>query len=833
MNDEVVNRSAILELATYAMCTGKDLVEFEEDSALNDMLVLLKDKLSLEKMTDDIEQSLRYIEQVELAMKSDPSIGDVKMLRTSFGDYSSPMDAVCFDDGGDVYVQYRGTPKSGWVENAISYGAEIGECMAADGISSQIQADGLAFFESCVSDFVLYGGAEGLIVGGHSQGGNVAEYVTMMSEYGEVIDACVSLDGPDHSRELEGYIKEKSGLDYFNAQAAKITSINGNNDYVNMQGQVSFAGREYYIETNDAWAEENGQGGAWGYHDILYMMDREYGGLIPTKEQVDAKMQAEEFWGKLPLGEYAGFLAYVTVEEQLEFLSLLPAAQQAQVFAQLPVEQQMALASQFPVWQKVPLFEYITDKQQDQMKIDSANWQDEQKKANQPQWIAAPNEDDMKKNEQATTAREQAERERERQAKADMARAKQDIQEIQDNLFWEKLPYDEYAEFLICLTPEEQMVFLEMFPPKYRKQILEQLMPYSRFQPLKYREMFETDPSPSLLLEASKKREWAIAARDEALEDLRIRQQAEEVRRSQTGKQGAFGQLMVKVIEYLIPLPEYRQYASVKTAMGLFELILGSKKTEDLIKMGLTQREMEDFFEYGLPAILEVIKNNDELAKAALIALLPEGVIKDIATFLNGLPPQPTDLLMDLLPNGVIKDIVAALSIVFPGLPNSNTLRNILNIFEVGVKVLGPIEVGTASVVVRAGAAVGISSSLADLFNAPGQAKPGAEAMQYAADNPEVRVDTDKLRGYALRVQGIISRFNARLSEVNAAARREWAKDEEDRDEGLITQCQNMMEAFEDRIEELTALEAYFTGVADDFEAAEANILAHIANLEL
>jgi hypothetical protein len=271
MGDDLVNRSAVLSLTTYLIADYG--VDFPKGTSLQAIVQELK---------RDPNANQYYVDTIQKAIDSDPSMGGVAILKTSMAhDYASPMAAVCFRDGDNVYVQYRGTPDGGWVQNPISYGADINEANAADGVSSQIQADGLDFFNECAHEFAGYGHAGKLIVGGHSQGGNVSEYVTMMSEYAALIDLCVSLDGPSHSQELYDYIIENFGEEYFAEMSQKIIAINGNNDYVNMQGQVDFAAQEYYIDSDDAWADENGHGGLWGWHDLLYLLDRDTGELLP------------------------------------------------------------------------------------------------------------------------------------------------------------------------------------------------------------------------------------------------------------------------------------------------------------------------------------------------------------------------------------------------------------------------------------------------------------------------------------------------------------------------------------------------------------------------
>ncbi|CDX04956.1 Twin-arginine translocation pathway, signal sequence, bacterial/archaeal [Desulfitobacterium hafniense] len=275
MNEALINRSSALELATYMIADA----EFT-----------IAEGTSLQAMLNRLERSganPQYIGLLKTAIANDPSVGNISILKTSNNSgYSSPMGAVCFKDGDKVYVQYRGTPDGGWVHNPISYGADIGAANATDGVSSQIQADGLDFFNKCVSEFAGYGFPGDLIVGGHSQGGNMAEYVTIMSEYSTLIDLCVSLDGPNHSRELYEYILETYGAEYLAEMSEKIIAINGCNDYVNMQGQVSFASDKntYYLNTVDG-------NDFVGWHDPIFMFNPEIGKLYPIFDENGNKIE--------------------------------------------------------------------------------------------------------------------------------------------------------------------------------------------------------------------------------------------------------------------------------------------------------------------------------------------------------------------------------------------------------------------------------------------------------------------------------------------------------------------------------------------------------------
>ena len=273
MREARIDRSAVLELAVYLIAnTGIDI---KKDESLRATL------RRLERMPN---ANHLYLEQLRIALANDPSGQQIKVFKTSIGScYASPMNAVCFLDGGTAYVLYGGTPDGGWVQNPISYGADIRAANAEDCVSSKIQADGLDFFDTCVTELAAVGFTGSFVAGGHSQGGNVAEYVTVLSGHTAQIDLCVSLDGPNHSTELHLYLLNKLGLAHLEEQAHKIIAINGHNDFVNMQGQMDFAfpDNTFYLKTDDAWADENGHGTFPGWHDALYMMDRANGGLLP------------------------------------------------------------------------------------------------------------------------------------------------------------------------------------------------------------------------------------------------------------------------------------------------------------------------------------------------------------------------------------------------------------------------------------------------------------------------------------------------------------------------------------------------------------------------
>ena len=299
-----IDHSAVLALLTYVIASYSDIAV--KSDCINDFINELDKKAPLSK-----DNSL-YVDNIKAAIKNEKTLGEIKILAVGkSGENKSPMVGVCFQDGDTVSIQYRGTPDSGWVQNTISFTTQIEkalakdfyttqieeEALAKDSVSSKIQADGLKFFDECVEKYSEEIAKGQLIVGGHSQGGNVAEYIMMMSDNGDRISKCVSLDGPGHSDELYKYVVGKYSAEELDSRRSKIISINGNNDFVNMLGdhEFVFASNVYYIATDEAQAAANGKNAFWGWHDLLYMMDGENGGLMSwdAKQGPMGKLMAE------------------------------------------------------------------------------------------------------------------------------------------------------------------------------------------------------------------------------------------------------------------------------------------------------------------------------------------------------------------------------------------------------------------------------------------------------------------------------------------------------------------------------------------------------------
>ena len=509
---------------------------------------------------------------------------------------------------------------------------------------------------------------------------------------------------------------------------------------------------EYYINTNEAWAAENGHGGAWGFHDILYLMDRANGGLIPHKSQIDA-MEQRELWEKLPLAEYAGFLAYVSEKEQKSFLSKLPPQQREQLSAML--------------------------------------------------------ENEKKKQTPAKTEMEMAiEYEKRKTAQAKMSQALKEIESRRD-MFLGSLPIDEYVEILMYLPREDWEAFLDFFPAKYQKQIMDHFTPEQTEEMRKHQANLKgsqipyADGRPQSAEERSKR---ALSARDAAVEELRIAVQAWEARKAQTGEQGDLGLLMCELMATINALPKDQLDSSALSAMGVLEMLLGSKELEDLRKVGLNTDDIIKLIAYGVPAILYAAENNIELTGESLKGLFPD----------HGDTIENVLKILDLVP-GPGPFVAAILKLAAAGSIKASEFLAVATPF---------LEGAAKAFAEREGI-----DSLEELFG-QGESKSPEERRStmgrgevYLEDHPNLAVDTGRLYGYAGQLEGIIGRLEGKADALREAAAREAAKPEEERDEELIEAYSNMAERLVRRIPDMQKVIAYLHSTAETFDIAEARVM--------
>lgn len=139
--------------------------------------------------------------------------------------------ASCFSDGnGNATIATRGT--------GGTYEAWSDNFDGANQLSTPCQDEFLAFVQEQAQRY------DDITVTGHSKGGNLAQYATILE--GDSIDRCVSFDGQGFGDEF---------LDTYSAQieehAGKIKSISGDEDYVNILLNDLPGSEHVFLETTD------------------------------------------------------------------------------------------------------------------------------------------------------------------------------------------------------------------------------------------------------------------------------------------------------------------------------------------------------------------------------------------------------------------------------------------------------------------------------------------------------------------------------------------------------------------------------------------------------
>ena len=151
-------------------------------------------------------------ENMDEHIKEDPSFGQLSVSRTLNEDN---VRALCYTSSEDTdpVVVFRGT---GGTEDAWS-----------DNFKGAFYED--TKIQKTAYDFIRYdcGIYENITVTGHSKGGNMAQYVTVMG--GDRIKECVSYDGQGFSDDFTEKYEEE-----IKAASGKITSISAYNDFVNI-----------------------------------------------------------------------------------------------------------------------------------------------------------------------------------------------------------------------------------------------------------------------------------------------------------------------------------------------------------------------------------------------------------------------------------------------------------------------------------------------------------------------------------------------------------------------------------------------------------------------
>ncbi len=212
----------------------------------------------LSKMPDCREGGIHYGEyQVLSKAAQNPQIAELKIGNQShlMGCDSGTAACTFQDENGSTYVVFRGTVDGEWVDNGIGM---------TESVTVQ-QQRALDYFEDVIEKQQICP-QDRLIVTGHSKGGNKAQYVTLSTKYGELLDACYNIDGQGFSENAIENFKKIWGVEGYEARVDKITGIYGENDYVNVLGN-SIVKAENILFVRTPVEKEHFA----GYHDIKYM----------------------------------------------------------------------------------------------------------------------------------------------------------------------------------------------------------------------------------------------------------------------------------------------------------------------------------------------------------------------------------------------------------------------------------------------------------------------------------------------------------------------------------------------------------------------------------
>ena len=240
--------------------------------------------------------------------------------------------ASCFvDDYGNATVTFRGTGGTyeAWNDNLLGEYLEDTPC------------------QRCAADFInnACAGYDNITVTGHSKGGNMAQYCTVV--LGDKIDRCVSYDGQGFNNDfLDKYSNEISDA------TGKITSISCNKDYVNILLNP-IAGETKYLET----LEDAGAHSSWE----LYLKNK---GLVDEQGQYNATVEQDPLMKALMLD----------IDRLTDYLDKLPDNKEQAVADDMAalVGLVMAAISKKMTWEDIG--DYLTDRVHSKIKSKIPGW---------------------------------------------------------------------------------------------------------------------------------------------------------------------------------------------------------------------------------------------------------------------------------------------------------------------------------------------------------------------------------------------------------------------------------------------------------------------------
>jgi len=167
------------------------------------------------------------------AVKSNPNLSSLTIANVDQRDLGKANQAV-FTSKDSMIVAYQGTESWEWLDNGLGGHADVTETPA--------QVAAAEYYRKMVDKF---GEGKSLITTGHSKGGNLAQYVAVVTADDPKYraDSCVNADGQGFNKAFQ--------LKYANQIAQmkdRITTLAGASDYVNILFD-SISGHTYYFET--------------------------------------------------------------------------------------------------------------------------------------------------------------------------------------------------------------------------------------------------------------------------------------------------------------------------------------------------------------------------------------------------------------------------------------------------------------------------------------------------------------------------------------------------------------------------------------------------------
>ena len=218
---------------------------------------------------------LHHLDAITPIVQNSPEIFNNIILTSTSNQSFEGYDAFTLEEligatfidrrNNDVFVAFRGTGSGKWPANAEGMTSEM----------SQLQENALVYVQATLNE--LHSGATNIIGTGHSQGGNLSQFLMLN---GIPLSHVYSFSGQGHSEELltalENRWRRLSALDptnaasfeeYLSQYTSRMFSINGEADFVHGLGHVIIPQENtFYIAMPD-----NVSGFA-AFHDIVYTL---------------------------------------------------------------------------------------------------------------------------------------------------------------------------------------------------------------------------------------------------------------------------------------------------------------------------------------------------------------------------------------------------------------------------------------------------------------------------------------------------------------------------------------------------------------------------------